>query len=102
MTGWKANPAIWPFDTMYGVLEQKVGEGNTFKFLELALSTVPIKDLDAGLAGGKGRYFTGVSCESGTGSYCDFKKIKPERTPKLWTPRDEHLEFTRYHKFLQF
>jgi len=36
VTGWKADPAIWPFTTLFGVYQEKPGEAQTFDFLEMA------------------------------------------------------------------
>jgi len=83
VTGWKADPAIWPFETMFGVYQTKPGEAQTFDFLEFAVAEKAITKLDDGLTG-TGKYWVGVKCSDT--EHCDFAKASPAEMLK-WTPR---------------
>lgn len=87
VTGWKADPKIWNFDTMFGIYQEKDGEAQTFKFLEFAIAEKAITKLDDALTG-TGKYWVGVSCADKVN--CDFKKANPEVESMLqYTPRSD-------------
>jgi hypothetical protein len=81
---WKADPAIWPYDTMFGVYKEKPGESQTFTFLEFAVAEKAITKLDDGLTG-TGHYWVGAKCLDTM--HCDFSKAAPEMLK--WTPLAE-------------
>merc|ERR1719263_1864892 len=71
------DPKVWPHDKMYGVFQEKYGEEQIFRFLEMALSPEPIKTLEDGI---HGPYFVGASCEND--KICNFSHAKP--SPDFW------------------
>jgi hypothetical protein len=85
VTGWKADPLIWPFDTMFGVYQTKDGEAQTFKFLEFAVAEKAITKLDDALTG-TGLYWVGISCFDTKN--CDFTKATPAEMLQ-YTPRSD-------------
>lgn len=97
VTGWKADPAIWPYDTMFGVYHTKPGESQTYTFLEFAIADKAIKTLDGALTG-NGRYWVGVSCFDKKN--CDFKKASPDMKMLQYTPRpdlaNEEVEYMQF------